>query len=250
MSSNLDIQDKPEDAVEPTVESVAVTHDGDEDDEAQQPLSTEEFRSVLEQIDSLGLTWTADVPPSLRSKRPKLEAQSYPAKGITEIQNKYPNFPDELGSVIFYALTGSEVMRSIIGTADEADLKAQIVRELVIDQRPDFTSEFFFKYAIKVPYFVDLDWEVVVKAFERNVRDMPRIPYALLSLAFRQSITPRFIGTNIVESGRSRTFTVAVDSHLIEKLISSLTEAKDALKKAEGLVVSLNEKSDNAEKTK
>lgn len=247
MSSNLDIQDKPENASETAVETVTAVIQNGDDDEIDTPLSTEEFRSVLEQINNLGFTWTADVPPSLRSKRLKSEEESFPAKVITEIQNKYPNFPDELGSVIFYTLTGSEVIRSIIGTADEADLKAQIVRELVINQRPDFTSEFFFKYAIKVPYFVDLDWEVVVKAFERNVRDMPRIPYALLSLAFRQSITPRFIGTS-TEAGRSRTFTVAVDSHLIDRLISSLTEAKDALKKAEGLVVSLNEKSDNAEK--
>jgi hypothetical protein len=248
MSSNLDIQDKPEDAGESAIESAAVSlDDSDDDDEVLRPLSIEEFRSVLEQIDNLGLTWTADVPPSLRAKKPKSQA-TYPAKDIAEIQNKYPDFPDELGFVIFYALTGSETMRSMIGPADEADLKVQIVRELVIGQRSDFTSEFFFKYAIKVPYFVDLDWEVVVKAFERNVRDMPRIPYALLSLAFRQSITPRFIGTNM-ESGRSRRFTVAVDSHLIEKLISSLTEAKAALKKAEGLALSLNENSDSAEKT-
>jgi hypothetical protein len=240
-----DVQDKPEDAIE----TIPTAGNDDEDEKIRGPLGPEEFRAVLEKIDSLGLTWTADVPPLLRPRDLKFEKESFPAKEIIEIQNEYPDFPEELGHVIFYALTGSEVMRSTLGSSEDTESKVNIARELVIDRRPDFSSEFFFKYAIKVPYFVDLDWEVVVKAFERNVRDMPRIPYALLSLAFRQSMSPRLFGADI-ESGRRRTLTVAVDSNLIDKLIASLTEAKDALMKAGRLTMHLNEKDGSGEEVK
>ena len=130
--------------------------------------------------------------------------------------------------------------------AKDADEKAQIARDLVINLRRGFTSEFFFKYAIKVPYFVDLDWEVVIKTYERNVRSMPRIPYALLSLVFRHSISPR-LGLDI-DAGERQTLTVAVDENLIEKLIASLAEAKVALQRAGELAEAGNHEDAELEK--
>lgn len=236
MSSNTDVQDKLGDAQE----QVTPSRVADEEElESSQPLSLDEFRSVLQRIDDLELTWTADLPPLLRSKK-KASQTAFPAKEISEIQEKYRDFPTELGNVLYYALTGSEVMRSMIG-AEDAEGKAQIARDLVINQRRDFSSEFFFKYAIKVPYFVDLDWEVVIKAYERNVREMPRIPYAILSLVFRQSMSPRFMLGIDAEAGERETLTVAVDENLIEKLISSLNEARAALGRAGQIVESLNQ---------
>lgn len=240
MSSNTDVQSKPEDAIERIAPSVE--ENGDKYEPVRPPLNPEEFRSVLQEIDALNLTWTADIPPLLRLKDPKSKEEAFPSKELHEIQRKYPSFPTELGNVIFYALTGSSAMRSLLGDRDEVEQKVEIARELVIDQRADFCNEFFFKYAIKVPYYVDLDWEVVVKAFERNVQEMPRIPYALLSLVFRQSMSPRLLISGDPETSERETLTVAVDEHLIDKLIESLTDAKGALKKAQRIASALNDK--------
>jgi hypothetical protein len=243
--SNTNVQGEPEDAVE----RIDPTTNGDiEDEPMHSPLTPAQFRSVLQQLDALGLTWTADVPPHLRAKDVKTRT-AFPNKELGEIQQKYPSFPRELGNVIFYALTGSESMQSVIGSTEDADQKVLIARELVINQRPDFRSEFFFKYAIKVPYFVDLDWEVVIKAYERNVKDMPRIPYALLSLVFRQPLSPRvLIGGPGTEANEQETLTVAVDGHLVEKLIGSLTEARAALMRAQELAGEIGDKTETKER--
>lgn len=245
--SSTDIQDKSGDAIEHVDTSPGMPISGDEDETVRPPLSPDEFRSVLQQIDALGLTWTADLPPLLRSKDSKAQ-EAFPAQELSEVQHKYPTFPNELGNVISYALTGSDVMRSMIGNAEDAEQKAQIARELIIGQRADFSAEFFFKYAIKVPYFVDLDWEVVVKAFERNVRVTPPIPYALLSLVVRRTMSPRFLIGADAEGGERETLTVAVNVRLIEKLIDSLTGAKSALKEAGRLAERLTKRTIEPEK--
>src|SRR5437868_2256326 len=41
----------------------------DEDDEDEiKPLTADEFQTALEKVDALGLTWSADQPPVLRTK--------------------------------------------------------------------------------------------------------------------------------------------------------------------------------------
>ena len=59
------------------------------------------------------------------------------------------------------------------------DKKAQIVGEILIDN--DYRAEFFFKYAIKIPYLKDIDWEVVFKAYERGITKPLGVPYGVLT---------------------------------------------------------------------
>ena len=251
--SNMDIQDKPGNVIRRTEEKISPADDNDTI--RNLPLSPDDFRSVLQRLNEMGLTWSADVPPLLRPKDPRLLEgdpilEGIAVKELTEIRDKYPNFPDELGQVICHALTGSDVMGSLIGNAEDVARKVQIVRELLIDERPNFSAEFFFKYAIKVPYFVDLDWEVVIKAIERNVKGMPLVPYALLSLVFRQSMAPRWLVGNNMEADERESITVAADAVLIERLITSLTQVKTALTKAAEISRALNETVTNQEEGK
>lgn len=206
-------------------------------------LSPEEFRSVLEQIDTLGLTWSADIPPLIKpkdgNKRAVLLSEEY-----RNIQRQYPAFPRELGLVMFYVLTGSEMAAAISGDDKPGfESKAAAVRDLLITS--EYKGEFFFKYAIKVPYLVDVDWEIVIKAFERNVLEMPRIPYALLSLVFRQPTYPSLPVSS--EAASREMVTVAVNEHLIDMLLETLGEVKNRLRAAQKISTSL---SDEEEKQK
>lgn len=182
------------------------------------PLELAEFRSVFEKVKSLGLTWTADIPPRLIPKEPQDESATLALKS-TGIQERYPMFPTDLGSVVFYILTG-RILEYAAGDKKLLKTKTSVVREsgLVTES---YRAEFFFKHSIKVPYFSDLDWEVVVKRYERNVRESPGISYALLSLEFEGPGTA---------SGRRRTV-VAVDERIAEKLMKSLAEVKEALER-------------------
>ncbi len=144
---------------------------------------------------------------------------------LAQLQRTYPNFPLELGAVISYILTGRK-LHSLAGNKELHEKKAAVVRESSFITEK-YRSEFFFKHSIKVPYFSDLDWEVVVKAFERNVEETPGIAYALLSLEFED---PKGRSIN-----RSRTLTVAVDQYLVEQLINSLSDVKLALQKSKSI---------------
>ncbi|HKV41220.1 MAG TPA: hypothetical protein VJX67_18585 [Blastocatellia bacterium] len=187
-------------------------------------LGTEEFRSVLEKVSALGLTWTAELPPRITAKEELLRSSVF-GEEYRKIQEQYPAFPHELFHVLYYALTGRKDLG--VESDSELDAKASVLQELLIT--PEFRGEFFFKHAIKVPYFVDLDWEIVIKAFERGVHSMPRIPYALLALEFRDS--------DAAEG--SRKVTVAVNAPLIDRLLKSLEEAKLALHRAQAVANSL-----------
>jgi hypothetical protein len=194
-------------------------------------LSPEEFRATLERLDALGLTWTSDIPPLIRAKTPESRL-AIRRDEFLKIQKQYPDFPHELSHVILYALTGREGDRRVIGTTEEARQKADSVRRLIINPNPNFESEFFFKYAIKVPYFVDLDWEVVVKTFEKDVQDVPHIPYALVSLVFGQSGTPGIPSASGIDVVERDTITVAMNEMIVDRLIKHLTALKGALEKA------------------
>lgn len=211
------------------------------DEESIRPLTPEEFRSVLERISALGLTWTADLPPRIR-----LQSDDKPGILISEeygkIQREYPSFPRELGLVVFYALTGSEMAAAFSGEEKtQLESKALAVRELLVTS--EYKGEFFFKYAIKMPYLVDVDWEIVIKAFERNVREMPRIPYALLSLVFRQPTDPALPVS--FDAADRETLTVAVNEHLVDTLLRTLEEVKSRLQKAQKIATLMSVEREN-----
>jgi hypothetical protein len=130
-------------------------------------------------------------------------------------------FPRELGTVIFYILTGARLFPQG-GDGKILEKKASVVRDSGLITE-GYRAEFFFKHAIKVPYFSDLDWEVVVKKYERNVRKSPGISYALLSLQFEGPEK----GSN-----RRRRMVVAVNERITGELIESLTQVKEALAKS------------------
>jgi hypothetical protein len=194
------------------------------------PLSAEEFRSVLEALDSMGLTWTADLPPLMTTKREKLTTDSFSGNAYRDLQERYPSFPHELYHVMLYALTGKKTgPRKLMEESDNLERKAQALRDILIT--PEYRGEFFFKYAIKVPYFVDIDWEIVIKAFERNVQEMPRIPYALLMLGFRQPTDP-LVPLGYPEAPERRRVTVAVNEEMVDTLLESLQQTKRLLREA------------------
>lgn len=184
------------------------------------PLTLTEFRSVFGKVKSLGLTWTADIPPRLIAKKQQTEA-AISGLEFMAIEEKYPMFPSELGAVVYYILTGM-ILGSWGRDKKLLEKKATAVRQSGLITQ-SYRAEFFFKHAIKVPYFSDLDWEVVVKKYERNVQESPGISYALLSLEFE--------GPGTRPGGNRRTV-VAVDERITEKLIKSLAQVKDALQKS------------------
>lgn len=185
------------------------------------PLKPDEFVEVLKTIDSLGLTWTADLPVLLRPKSEEAE-EAILSKEFKEIQDTYPDFPHELTHVIYTTLTGRDYRPTIVGPTKDFEAKSRAVSETVVS--PEFISEFFFKHALKVPYFSKLDWEVVVKAFENNVQGMPLNAYAIVSVLLRSAVH---------ESKKSSTFTFALDEQAVRSLMKSLASIEKALQAAD-----------------
>ncbi len=198
----------------------------EEEDEANEPapLPPDEFRNVLQRIDALGLTWTADRQPRIRAKDPESEGALF-SKDFQDIQTNYPGLPRELSVVTSYALTGNKTFIAagidVIGGEEFLEQKAAIVRDLLAT--PEYRSEFFFKHAIKIPYFESIDWEVVLKTYEKNVERPIGIPYALLLLTFHNT------NPNVGKIDEHQNLTVAADVNLVNKLIATLVEVKTAL---------------------
>ena len=200
-------------------------------EEEHEPLTPDEFRKTLRRIDDLGLTWTADIFPCVKAKTPETE-DALASEEFAEIQKKYPQLPRELHVATSYFLTGNKAYTHWVGTEDDLKKKAAIARELLISS--DYRSEFFFKYAIKVPYLRDIDWEVVFKLFEKSVKGSPAISYGLLTLALRDPfITGRPANVQHI--------TVAVDENLVNKLLTILNEVKAKLEKARQITEQLND---------
>lgn len=208
-----------------------------EEEVEREPLTSDEFRAALREVDALGLTWTADRIPRPTAKKPETEDALF-SEELREIRQAYPSLPSELSLVVFRALTGGPVPLTLLGGKDELDKKVVAVNEILITG--EYRSEFFFKYAIKVPYFLNVDWEVVVKAFEKNVKGVPGIPYALLSLHFRDPEAPD-------QQTRRRATTAAVDERLVDKLIASLQDVKMALEQARAFADAVSERSARSE---
>lgn len=207
-----------------------------EDEPDREPLTVDEFRFALEKLDALGITWTTDIPPHPVFKKGIKRSKSFRDE-YHQLQKKYPQFPHELGAVIFNALLGSKQSPLIVGSEETLKEKAALINQVLLTQ--EYRSEYFFKFAIKVPYFEEIDWEVVIKAYERGTRNMPKIAYSLLSLSLRDPIdTTLSLEEGANESRDVKFITVAVNEHLIDRLIGRLTDAKNALEKAQRAVLS------------
>lgn len=192
-------------------------------------LTVDQFRDAWEQLKKLGITWTTDVPP-LPEFKEGFEQPSDFAERYRELQKQFPTFPRELGTVILHKLMHAKV-------GGEIDQKAGLISDLLTHK---YRSEFFFKYAIKVPYFEDIDWEVVIKAFERSCHGMPKIAYALLMLAFRDPVDTTLSVEDAANEYREPEFiTVAVNEDLLDNLINKLSVIRTALAKAQKVADSL-----------
>jgi hypothetical protein len=196
------------------------------------PLPPDEFRSALEKMDALGLTWTADSVPRVIAKEDASD-DAFLSEELEQLQEAYPLLPREVGTVVSHALTGMPAHESIVGGKEYLEKKVAIVRELFITQ--DYRSDFFFKHALKIPYFESIDWEVIFKTHERNVSDMPGVAYALLMLSFHNP-NPR-----VDRLGQHQEVTAAVDLKLVDKLIGILIDVRTALEDAKRLTGKLNE---------
>jgi hypothetical protein len=139
------------------------------------PLSPADFEYVARRLVELGLSWTPDAAPSLI----KTGLGELNHEEIRRLMTSYPGFQREFRALVHLALTGHTQHAELVGDREVAPAKTQTVLSLLSEE---FRSEFFFRNATKVPRFVDLDWEVVVKSAERGVARVPGTHYALLRL--------------------------------------------------------------------
>jgi hypothetical protein len=194
--------------------------------EQRKPLTSEEFRRALDAIDANGMTWTADFPP-----RPIIKPDArerFSSEEYSRIRKEYPTFPREVVSLIFSELTGAATPEHLVGDQQGVQEKIAALNEKLLTLQ--YRSEFFFKYAIKVPYFEAIDWEVVIKAYERGIKSMPKTPYVLLNLITRSPVDPTKPFMEAIEEERHAEFiTVAADEQLLDHLIENLTAAREAL---------------------
>lgn len=209
------------------------------DDEKYSSLSASEFASVWQRLSKMGITWTTEIPPVPEFlEGHKRDAEFW--KEYAEIQRDFPNFPREVGAAVMNALLGPK-------PGEEQDEKALIIKDLLTQK---YRSEFFFKYAVKVPYFEDIDWEVVIKAQEKNVTHMPKIAYALLMLSFTDPVDVSVDLENAANEIREPEFmTVAVNEDAIDRLMGKLTTIKAALIKTQKLAESLTETEESSNGT-
>lgn len=221
-----------------TIKANVIEEDEEDDEEVIQPLPPDEFRNALEKLSSLGLTWTADRIPRVIAKDPDAESALF-SEDFQKLQKAYPNLPRELSVVVYHALTGAPAYESVVGNEKELKEKVEAVHDLLLTS--SFRSEFFFKYAIKVPYFETIDWEVVFKTHERNVAGMPAVAYALLLLTFHNT------NARLGKLDQHQNTTVAVDLKLVNKLIGLLLDVKVGLEDAQKLSDMLYERSKTTE---
>lgn len=90
----------------------------------------------------------------------------------------------------------------------------------------EYRADFFFKHALKVPFFESIDWEVILKTHEKGVKGSVSVPYALLMLTFHNT-NPRLGELDVHQN-----ITVAVNRDLIDKMLATLTEVRTALEES------------------
>jgi hypothetical protein len=214
---------------ETKIKAQFIDDEGETAFEPKPPLTVDEFREVLGRLNKLGITWNTDIPPT-----PVFMVATDDAfwKEYGAIQREFPSFPYELNQVIFHAF-----LKPV--SNKEIDKKVDLLGNLLTQE---YRAEFFFKYAIKVSYFEDIDWEVVVKAYEKGADRMPKIAYALLSLILRNPVNTTLSLEEAANAHREPQFvTVAVNEGLLDKLMRRLVEIKTALEKAQAATASLAE---------
>jgi hypothetical protein len=188
-------------------------------------LTVSEFSDVWQRLNKLGITWTTE----------KRDADFW--KEFSAIQDEFPTFPRELGTAVLHALLGPR-------PGESQNEKALIIKDLLTQK---YRSEFFFKYAVKVPYFEDIDWEIVIKAQERNVTLMPKIAYALLMLSFTDPVDPSISVEEAANEVRDPEFmTVAVNEDAIDRLVEKLMTIRAALVKTQKIAESLTEQEESS----
>lgn len=225
LGNQITIQD-PESGKTIIFKAQVVDDEDDADDtEEFRLVPVEEFKAALHTIDRLGLCWTPDLPPSVRPKE-GVSGDPLSNPEFLELTKRYPHLPFELDSITKALLTGKVRIGESASNENEFYKKAAIVQALIIS--PQYKNEFFFKNSIKVPYFSDLDWEVVIKAYERNVEIRPDIVYGLISLSFYKNESHNPWN----RTGGRQAITVAVNEKLVDKIINSLTTLKKALQNA------------------
>lgn len=205
------------------------------EDKWQQPkqLTFEQFVDAWTRLEKLGITWTTDIPPNPVFRTGFSRDESF-WRDYLAVQHEFPNFPRELASVVLHAL--------LHPVSNKANLqkKTELISGLLTQE---YRSEFFFKYAIKVPYLEDMDWEVVVKAYERGVHSMPKIAYALVNLTFRNPVdTTLSVEEGANEKNDPEFITVAVNEKLVATLSKRLTDIRSALEKAQQAADTLTER--------
>ena len=219
------------------IKTKLIEEDTDSDFEYSEPLSVEEFNNAIERIKKLGITWNTDIPPSPVFLSGHERDEEF-WNEFSRIQKDFPTFPYELGNVVLHALLHPE------GNT-KTDEKAALLNDLLTQE---YRAEFFFKYAVKTSYFEDIDWEVVVKAYEKGTERMPKIAYALLSLVLRNPLNTTLSLEEAANAHREPQFiTVAVNESLIDKLMTRLIEVRRALEKAQKATKYLEENDSDKE---
>lgn len=199
------------DAIEEKLEEI------EDSEEEILPLTPAEFEEGIVRLKKLGLTFSVDLFPSIISKSEDL----IDADEFEKIRNEFPALPREVGLVAHNTLTGTQRGLEMLGGLDNFEEKSRIVRKLVLTA--EYEADFFFKHALKIPYFESIDWEVILKTHENGVKGVVSVPYALLMLTFHNT-NPKFGDLDVHQN-----MTVAANRDLIDKMLATLTEVRAAL---------------------
>lgn len=189
-------------------------------EQEKRPLTGEEFSEILRRIDALGLTWTEDMPPSMRAKEAQYE-EALNSPQLDEIQSKYPRFPYELGNVILHILVGNELSPDVVANEDDLAIKVETTSELVVSS--EYKHEFFFQNSLKLPYLDEVDWEVSMKLLENGIDAFPFVHYAAISIDLQNPFNAELVPDRV---------TFVVDEKRIQRLMSVLKDAQISLEKA------------------
>lgn len=217
-----------------TAKATVIDEDESEDEEAvveRHPLTPEQFREALQRLHDIGLTWTADqnIKPIGNDDRALLSAE------FQQFQKDYPTLPREVNIIAFHQLIGIDCPADVVGDEETYRKKVDVAKEFYLND--EYREAFFFKHAIKVPYFSEIDWEIVIKIYEKNVGGFPNIPYALLTLHLN--------GPN--RKVPNQLITVAVNTAMLDGLMHTLGKIKEALESSRTFTRTLRDLKEKAD---
>lgn len=189
------------------------------DEAPPKPTTGDEFSSILREVDGLGWQWSTDDPPALIAK-PSMTPDT---DALNTLSKKYPSFPRELSHIIKHALWGWSPDIDIVGPPADLPAKVASVSSMILTD--EYRSQFFFEHATRLRKFYDLDWEIMVKAAERNINRVPGTVYANISLETSET-QPDF-------EERTAATLFAADARALKRMITLLQDALKALEKAQ-----------------